>query len=275
MKFWTGLRVFLNSRSWAHQSDLSLDWDPSQQDFGRILSFWGEDVVREGRLRVVARGLNRLEQGAAYLFAPTHNSSIEIPLLFMALEPWMPGFLSHIRYKSFLIGNLILGLKRPMERAGRFVFVDRHKTESKKAAGEEVIRLLKRPNNRFSMVIFPQGTRALCRKDESGNRIDGDLFAKGPLDEGVAIILRRLALRGVKLVPIVINGAGEAFPKGFAKKAKVGGEIELIVGEPKSADEICGNLPSNRMTQKIMSYIAGFYLAYYKSPLPSQLFQSP
>jgi len=259
------LKGFKESREWIKKVDESLDWDPSQEAYGKFASLWGQCIIHHGRLRLTVRGLNHLEKGKVYLFTPTHGSLIDTPMLQVALEDWNPGHVADKRFERSFLG-------RAMTKSEKHVFINRKSEKSRIRGLFRAIKMLRNPSHQFSLVADPQGTRARGKKGPNGQRIDGDLFEQEMgLLQGVAEIFLRTGDHGVELVPIVMNGTGRVLPKGVLKRAQTGEEIEIIIGKPIKLSDLGDPAKSkeekHQLIQSIMCEIELFYRAHYKAPL--------
>jgi 1-acyl-sn-glycerol-3-phosphate acyltransferase len=150
-----GWRVTLNRLVWrAHifvASSLVVWAERLRPDRGfgqRVFSASSRLTCRLLGIRVEARGLDKLDPDAAYVFTPNHRSHADIIAL-MAVLP-------RARYaaKRELFDEPLLG---PAMRAVGMIPIDREHPEIAKQTLEEAAVRLGRS---ASVVIFPEGTRA-------------------------------------------------------------------------------------------------------------------
>lgn len=214
--------------------------------FNRIAALWGAALLHISQMKVTVRGLEHLDPSRPYLFAPTHESMAEYGVYLLILNAFSMGYLlkpdfikivswDHVSWRHPLKSLKIL-LKAPVNAflvaqfkgvieaaKKRFIVVDRSSRESGNAAINAMVESYLRPGNRVGLIIYAQGTRATGRVDQNGRRMDGDLFAKGPLREGVARVIREMqkkqlangqAADPVELVIIVANGMGQVVASG-------------------------------------------------------------
>lgn len=137
------------------------------------------------RYRVI--GADHLQHGRAAVYCANHQSNIDPPVLFTALQPQM-----HILYKSELNAVPVLGR---VFRLGGFIPVDRRNREAALRSIEAGAASLRAGN---SFLIFPEGTRS--RTEELLP------FKKG----GFVMALRA----GVPVVPVAVSGGRSAMRKG-------------------------------------------------------------
>jgi 1-acyl-sn-glycerol-3-phosphate acyltransferase len=175
---------------------------------------WVRPVLWMVGVRLQLEPMPDLDWKRPYLFAMNHQSTLDIPVVVAAL-PVQPRFVS----KQSMARVPFFGWY--MRRTG-MVFVDRSNRtraiESLRLAGERI-------RAGASIFIFPEGTRSHERKILP--------FKKGPF---------ALALEaGVPIVPVVIEGTGEALPAN-AWTARPG-TVRVKVGRPISTG---GRSPEER-----------------------------
>ncbi|MCA2979594.1 MAG: 1-acyl-sn-glycerol-3-phosphate acyltransferase [Myxococcaceae bacterium] len=164
---------------------------------------WSPVLLWAGGAKLTVRGLERADFTRPAIYVCNHQSTIDIPALFLAL-PVNFRFVA----KQALQYVPVLGWYMTM---AKFVFIDR--SNHKKA-----IRSLERAGERIrggiSIAMFPEGTRS------------PDLaimpFKKGPF---------ALAMKaGVPVVPIAIEGSGRLMPKNSWNITP--GPITIAIGAP-------------------------------------------
>jgi 1-acyl-sn-glycerol-3-phosphate acyltransferase len=152
-------------------------------------------------LEITLTGLEHIQQGGPFVYAPNHQSHLDI----LSLLGFLPG---HTRFatKSSLWKHPVVGAV--LDTLG-MIPIDRDRPElaiqylNQKAGGDD------------ALVIFPEGTRSR----------DGRLapFKKGAFV--VAIELQR------PIVPVVCRGTRRLMPKG-SRMAVVPGPIEIVIEPP-------------------------------------------
>lgn len=248
-----------------------------EQKFDQIVAAWGARFTDLASLKITIRGLENLDPNKTYLFAPTHMSLTEYGILFMALHGMPIGFMAKDEFRSNPLTFKLFG--QAMAESKRFVFIQREDRNAAKAAADAATNLLSQKNNPYSLVVYPQGTRGSARIDANGRRMDADLFAKGPLKDGLGFMSLGTLQAGkpVEIVPIVINGLGQVWPKSPIEIAALQGNggVEIIVGKPISPSEYH---PSNDFSsdsikgaaRAMVAAIENFYRAHYKAPLSTR-----
>lgn len=236
---WSYLNIMRKSSSRA------LQIAPGDHDaFDHVVSHWGAQVLNDLDLELEVKGLENLNPDKVYIFAPTHASQLEFPLLFLVLRGFRIGFIAkkQVKYMPFL-GKVMRNLQE------RFFFLDRKNLKNAKSLLGSVAETLGDENNLFSIVIYPEGTRSEVVYDAEGNRRDGPRL---PLKKGAA----HLALdSGVEIVPITINGVGRVFPK---KGDLITNEkIEMIIGQPVDPKIFAGDRKSQ--VRQINANLTRFY----------------
>ena len=163
---------------------------------------WARGVLLASGIRVNVEGREHL-RGGPFVVLANHSSMLDIPAGYAAL-PIQLRFVS----RPFFFKVPFMGWSMSMAR-----HVSMDPKRPREAA--EVLRSL---DSRFrrgaSIMMFPEGTRSL----------DGQVqrYKRGPI---------LLAIRsGVALLPVCIDGAFEALPKGrFLPKP---GRVRGVIGEP-------------------------------------------
>ncbi|HKG20899.1 MAG TPA: lysophospholipid acyltransferase family protein [Blastocatellia bacterium] len=141
-------------------------------------------------VRVVVKGIERLDPKQSYVLTPNHQSFLEVPLLVTYLKR-NPGFLAKkevFKYPVFGYGIGLMGV----------VPVDRSNTQSAIESARTATRMLRRGK---SYVVYPEGTRSR----------DGRLL---PFKKGAFVMA---VDAGVPVVPLSISGSTRIMPKGEIK----------------------------------------------------------
>lgn len=168
-----------------------------------VQRFWSPVLLWAGGAKLEVQGLEGLERRQSYIFVSNHQSTIDIPTLFMAL-PWDVRFVA----KKALMFVPFLGWYMWL---AKFVFVDRG---NRKTAIASLDRAAQQIRDGISIIVFAEGTRSPDRTVKS--------FKKGPF---------ALAMKaGVPLVPVAIEGSGILMPKN--RWVITPGPIKVLVGKP-------------------------------------------
>ena len=168
-----------------------------------VQRFWSPVLLWAGGAKLEVQGLEGLDRKQSYVFVSNHQSTIDIPTLFMAL-PWNTRFVSKkaLMYVPFLGWYMWLA---------KFIFVDRG---NRKTAIASLDKAAQQIRDGISIIVFAEGTRSpdLTVKP----------FKKGPF---------ALAMKaGVPLVPVAIEGSGVLMPKN--RWVITPGPIKVLVGKP-------------------------------------------
>ncbi len=191
-----------------------------------VQRWWSPVLLWAGGAHLEVTGIEGLQRGQPYIFVSNHQSTIDIPTLFMAL-PGDCRFVAKkaLKYVPFLGWYMW---------AAKFVFVDR--TNHRKA-----IRSLEQAAAQIqsgtSIVVFPEGTRSDdCRVKQ---------FKRGPF---------ALAMKAkVPVVPVTIEGSGLLMPKNSWNITP--GIIRVRVGKPIAPADFEGNRESliHQVREQIIS----------------------
>jgi 1-acyl-sn-glycerol-3-phosphate acyltransferase len=168
-----------------------------------VQKWWSPVLLWAGGAKLSVEGLEHLTPGQPYVFVSNHQSTIDIPVLFVGI-PWNTRFVAKKALKYVPMLGWYMW-------AAKFIFVDRgnHReaVRSLDDAGEQI-------RGGISIMVFPEGTRS------------GDLlvhpFKKGPF---------ALAMKArVPVVPVAIEGSGKLMPKNSWSITP--GPIRVKVGRP-------------------------------------------
>jgi 1-acyl-sn-glycerol-3-phosphate acyltransferase len=172
---------------------------------------WSRLILGTTGVRVVMRGLERLEAGRTYVFVSNHQSIFDIPILFWSL----PYQLRIIAKES--LGNIpFLGWH--LRRTGHML-VDRKRPEPTRVIGW-ASRLTA---HGLSLIVFPEGTRS---RDGRVARFKGGSFY--------------VALEaGLPVVPLSVVGSRHVMLKG--RVTTYPGEVRLVVHEPIETAGLAGS----------------------------------
>jgi 1-acyl-sn-glycerol-3-phosphate acyltransferase len=172
---------------------------------------WSRLILATAGVRVVAKGLERLEPGRTYVFVANHQSIFDIPILFWSL----PHQLRIIAKES--LGHIpFMGWH--LRRAGHML-VDRRRPDPKR-----IIHWASRlTSSGLSLIVFPEGTRS---RDGRVARFKGGSFY--------------VALEaGLPVVPLSLVGSRHVMLKG--RLTTYPGEVGLIVHEPIDTSDMAGS----------------------------------
>ncbi|MGV3623074.1 MAG: lysophospholipid acyltransferase family protein [Archangium sp.] len=168
-----------------------------------VQRWWSPVLLWAGGAKLVVTGSENLVPGQPYIFASNHQSTLDIPALFVALP-------DNFRFvaKKVLQYVPITGWYMTM---AKFVFIDRsnHRKalKSLEEAGERI-------RGGISIVMFAEGTRSEDRRILP--------FKKGPF---------ALALHAkVPVVPVAIEGSALVMPKNSWNIKP--GVVKVSIGKP-------------------------------------------
>lgn len=195
-----------------------------------VQKWWSPVLLWAGGATLEVSGLENLEKGKPYIFVSNHQSTIDIPTLFMAI-PWNTRFVAKKQLKYVPALGWYMWL-------AKFVFVDRsnHReaVRSLDEAGEQI-------RGGISIIVFPEGTRSDDRRVMP--------FKKGPF---------ALAMKaGVAVVPVAIEGSGKLMPKNSWQITP--GPIKVKVGAPIPAEHFADN--RDLLIREVRSFIIDQNLA--------------
>ena len=162
---------------------------------------------------------------APYIVVSNHASLLDPPLVGIACKK--KNKIVDFIAKEELFEGALLGC---WTRAVNCIFVDRKGMGV--GAMKEAVRRLKAGR---VVGIFPEGTRSENGSLQEGKRGVGFLIAKAR----------------VPVVPIYIEGSGEAFPKG--KKVKKGSIIDVYIGKAIQPNDFTDALGSGKQTYELIT----------------------
>jgi 1-acyl-sn-glycerol-3-phosphate acyltransferase len=197
--FWLVLLTF-----WA--SILIIFWSYLDQDspmIHRACRWWGRNLLKITRIPVQVEGLEHLAPGQAYVFAANHRSNFDI----FALLSVLPGRFLWVAKKSLFE---IPFLGQALSRMGS-ISVDRENLRSAVQSLDRATAIVKRG---VSLIIFPEGTRAMSR----------ELL---PFKKGVFIMAIKA---GQPIVPVSISGTRFIQPRGTIRMRP--GPIKVVISAP-------------------------------------------
>ena len=197
--FWLGLLTF-----WA--SILIIVWSYLDQDspmIHRACRWWGRNLLKITHIPVQVEGLEHLAPGQAYVFAANHRSNFDI----FALLSVLPGRFLWVAKKALFE---IPFLGQALSRMGS-ISVDRENLRSAVQSLDRATAIIKRG---VSLIIFPEGTRAMSR----------ELL---PFKKGVFIMAIKA---GQPIVPVSISGTRFIQPRGTMRMRP--GPIKVVISAP-------------------------------------------
>ena len=165
---------------------------------------WARTLCALSLVRVSVQGSENIDPKASYIFVANHQSLYDMPLVY----GWLKNNFKWIIKKEFR-KMPIMG--KTCELMGH-IFIDRSNPMRAKNSLDIAKQNLKQGNN--SIFLFPEGTRTR----------NGQI---GRFKRGAFTIARDLHL---PIVPITINGAFNALPKGL--NYIIPGTIEMIIHSP-------------------------------------------
>jgi 1-acyl-sn-glycerol-3-phosphate acyltransferase len=168
-----------------------------------VKNVWARRMLWLPGATLKVEGLENLDQTRSTVFVSNHQSTLDIPALFVALPV-------DFRFVAKKILQYVPITGWYMKFAG-FVFIDRG---NRRDALQSIDVAAEKIRKGLSIVIFPEGTRS-----ETGAILP---FKKGPF---------ALALKaGVPLTPVAIEGSRHVMPKNSWNV--VPGEIRVKIGAP-------------------------------------------
>ncbi len=168
-----------------------------------VQKIWSPVLLWAGGAKLEVQGLEHVDPRRPTIYVSNHQSTIDIPTLFIAL-PVDFRFVAKkaLKYVPFLGWYMSLA---------RFVFVDRGNSREAIASLDAAARRIR---GGVSIVAFPEGTRSEdCRVKP---------FKKGPFALAVKA--------GVPVVPVTIEGSGRLMPKNSWNITP--GPIVVRIGKP-------------------------------------------
>jgi 1-acyl-sn-glycerol-3-phosphate acyltransferase len=158
-------------------------------------------LIRMLGVRVTVTGTERLTSGGPFVFAPNHQSHMDI-LVLLGFLPGETRFAAkHDLWRHPVVGAVLDTLE--------MVPIDRERPE------RSVEALKRAAAERRSLVVFPEGGRS-----RSGALMP---FKKG------AFVLAIAA--GLPIVPVICRGTRRLMPRG-SRLTVVPGDVEIVIEEP-------------------------------------------
>jgi 1-acyl-sn-glycerol-3-phosphate acyltransferase len=194
--FWTAILFF------ACALALLLTWNPSSTMW-IVQRLWSPGLLWAGGGRLEVLGKENLLRGKPAIYVVNHQSTIDIPAVFMAVDvDFRYVAKKALKYVPFIGWYLAMA---------RFIFIDRGNHREAIASLDKAAAQIR---GGTSIVMFAEGTRSDdCRVHP---------FKKGPF---------ALAMKAqVPLVPVTIEGSGRLMPKN--SWVITPGPIKVKIGPP-------------------------------------------
>lgn len=192
---------------------------------------WSPVLLWAGGAQLEVSGAENIDTSRPGIFAANHQSTIDIPALFMAL-PLNLRFVAkkQLQYVPVLGWYMTLA---------KFVFIDRSRSGKAIPSLDAAARLIR---SGVSIIMFAEGTRS-----EDGSILP---FKKGPF---------ALALKaGVPVYPVTIEGSGKLMPKN--SWVITPGPIRVVIGKPLDAS-LYGESERERLLRDVRAVMIAQSLA--------------
>ncbi|MEE8110485.1 MAG: lysophospholipid acyltransferase family protein [bacterium] len=179
--------------------------------FGRIRYYmsrwWAYRVLWAAGVRLDVQGLENLEGGGPYIYAPNHQSYMDIPVIMRALPIQFRVVANQELFAVPVLGFAIglmgtIGISR----------------ESRREAVKSLRRAEQRVRKGDNLLIFPEGRLSDTEEFE-------------PFKKGAFLIAKRL---GVPVVPVCIVGTHRILARG--SRAIHPGRVKVIVLKPRKTE---------------------------------------
>jgi 1-acyl-sn-glycerol-3-phosphate acyltransferase len=169
---------------------------------------WNTQLLMMAGVKVTVQGARKIDPNKRYVFVANHQSYIDIPVLYKALN----CRLSFIAKKE-LFGIPLFGWALYMDG---HIWIDRGNARKAHASIIKAVDRLKK--NNVSLILFPEGTRS----------VDGVI---GQLKQGSFLLVQQA---GVEVVPIAIHDTYRLMPKHSCWLNK--GTVHVTIGDPIAID---------------------------------------
>ena len=160
-------------------------------------------------IRIVTKGLDNIPKDGNYIIASTHQSIVDIPILYSIVPP---GFAFYA--KKELIRVPIIGWNLKM--MGCFLIDRSHPRQALK----DLEASRRKVEQGRSLLIFPEGTRS----------IDGEI---GPFKRGAFAVAVQT---GVRVIPCVIDGSFRVIKKGSFWAFPT--QVNVTFGKPITVNKV-------------------------------------
>jgi 1-acyl-sn-glycerol-3-phosphate acyltransferase len=200
---WFNFWLVLITISLGIMALLICPFDPLGLKVQRLARWWGRSLLFISGVKVHVHGLEHLTPGEIYVFAANHRSQFDIFVLLSVL----PGNFLFVAKKS-LFRIPIFG--QALTRMGSVPIDRSNRQEAIKSLNQAVAKV----RQGFSMIVFPEGTRASSR----------ELL---PFKKGVFVMALKA---GQPVVPVAINGTMAIQPRGALRLQP--GPIQVVIAPP-------------------------------------------
>jgi 1-acyl-sn-glycerol-3-phosphate acyltransferase len=170
-----------------------------------VQKVWAPVLLWAGGARLEVLGLENLPPGKSVILVSNHQSTLDIPALFVAL-PLDFRFVSKTSLKYVPVMGWYMVL-------AKFVFIDRG---NRKSAIESLEKAGAQVRGGVNVLLFPEGTRS-----ENGAILP---FKKGPF--ALAVKAR------VPVVPVTIEGTRHIMPKNSWDVNHAASMVKVMIGKP-------------------------------------------
>ena len=177
--------------------------DPTGYQVERQGRRWAKSILRLAGVTVQVEGMEHLTPGGTYVFAANHRSQFDIFVLFAHL----PGPFLWIAKKSLFRVPL---LGQALSRMGSIPVERGNLSEAKRSLNLATERV----KQGYSMIVFPEGTRATSR----------ELL---PFKKGLFIMALKA---GRPVVPVSISGTNFVQPPGVLRVRP--GPVRVVISPP-------------------------------------------
>lgn len=173
-----------------------------------IARVWARMILSVCGVKLNIKGREYLDPEQAYIFMPNHQSMIDIPVIYTALDHQFRWVAKAELFKIPIFGSAL-------KRCG-YISIDRSNRKAAFASLQEAIRKIRQGT---SVLIFPEGTRS-----DDGTILP---FKKG----GFVMAVEAKAL----IAPMVITGTRSVMSKG--KLLVTPGTVSVMLHPPIDAGE--------------------------------------
>lgn len=170
--------------------------------------WWAYRVLWAAGVRLEIQGLENLESGGPYVYAPNHQSFMDIPIILRAL-PIQFRMLAKQELFDVPVLGFAIGLMGTIGISG----ANRREAVKSLRQAEKMVK------NGENLLIFPEGKLS-----------ETEAFEK--FKKGAFLIAKRLK---VPVVPVCIAGAHRILPRG--SRAIRPGRVKIIVLKPRQIED--------------------------------------
>jgi 1-acyl-sn-glycerol-3-phosphate acyltransferase len=192
-----------------------------------ISRFWAHLILKTCGIRVEIEGMAHLVGAGPCVLVSNHQSFFDI-FAICAYIPGEPRFVAKLELEKIPV----IGFA--MRRSGH-IFIDRAR------GGQAIRNAIKSARERYSIVVFAEGTRF------SDNRVH-------PFNDGAAWLAIAARLR---CVPMAISGSARFFPRG-ARIVRPGQVMRIAIGEPIDTSEM-RSADRQTLTSRLEETVRGLF----------------